>query len=186
MIRVTSNIGQVARVNITHLKTLSDTDKMLRTAATTVLGLMKQRIHQDGKDASNTQIGTYSPEYMKVRTGNFGNSGRISRGVNEGTLKNSGVFSKGKHKGEQRPKYNRTGDTKVILSLTRQMENDMKVIPLQNNSYGIGYTNPLNFEKSQWCEATYDKEGKIFSLSENEIEQVNIIVDQFTKNALPK
>jgi hypothetical protein len=75
---------------------------------------------------------------MKIRTGNYNNSGRKAKGKDKGGLKDSGSFSRGDKKGVPRPKYNRTSDTKVVLSLTRQMENDMSVIPAGPKSYGIG------------------------------------------------
>lgn len=184
MIRVKTNIGKVVELNIEKLKSFADTDKMLRTAATTVLGLMKKRIHEDGLDAEEKPIGTYSPGYMKLRTGNYGNSLKVSRGKNKGNLKDAGVFSRGDSKGRQRPKFNRTSDTKVVLSLTRQMENDMKVIAIRSNNYGIGYTNKLNYDKSQWCEATYKRKGKIFALSANEQQVIIDIANEFTKDAL--
>ncbi len=184
MIRITTNINQVVEVNITKLKSLADTDRMLRTAATTVLGMMKKRIHEDGLDAEGKPIGTYSPGYMKVRTGNYGNSLRVSRGQNKGKLKNAGVFSKGANKGQPRPRYNRTSDTKVVASLTRLMENDEKVVALKQNSYGIGFSNKHNFDKSQWVEATYKKKGKIFAVSEAEQQAVIDIANKFTQDAL--
>ena len=184
-IRIKTNIGKMVEVNLQMLNKLADTDRMLRTAATTVLGMMKVRIHKDGKDANGNQIGTYSPAYMKVRTGNYGNSRRVSRGKDKGSLKDAGVFTKGDNKGTARPRYNRTADTKVVASLTRQMEKDEKVIELPGkNGYGIGFTNKHNFDKSQWVEATYNKKGKIFALSQQEIDAVNTIAQKFVDDAL--
>ena len=184
MIQVKTNIGKVVEVNISLLRSLADNDKMLRTAATSVLDLMKKRIHQDGLDAEGKTIGTYSKGYMVIRTGSFQNSARVSRGKNKGSLKNSGVFTKGKNAGAVRPQYNRSNDPKVILSLTRQMENDMKVVPLSSGTYGIGYTNTDNFKKSQYCEATYKRQGKIFSLSDAEVEVVQTIAQKFVTDAI--
>lgn len=62
-------------------------------------------------------------------------------------------------------KYNRTGDSKVIISLTRQMENDFSLIAL-GNGYGLGYKNADNFAKTFFVEATYGK--KIFALTSEE------------------
>ena len=184
MIAIKTNIGKVVEVSITALRKLSDNDKMVRTCATSVLDLMKKRIHTDGKDADGNPIGTYSKGYIVIRTGSFQNAARVSKGKNIGKLKNAGSFSKGNNVGASRPKYNRTSDPKVILSLTREMENDEKVLPLKSGSYGIGFSNKQNFDKSQWCEKTYKKEGKIFSLSSNEVEAVNLIVQNFVTNAL--
>jgi len=116
---------------------------------------------------------------MKVRTGVFINSLKSK----SGKLKNAGVFSKGKNKGAPRPRYNRTADTKVIASLTRQMENDEKVIAIPKG-YGIGFSNPLNYNKSQWVEATYNRQGKIFAMNEGEIKAVNDIAQKFVDDAI--
>jgi hypothetical protein len=71
MIRIKTNIGKVVDLNVQKLQRLADTDQMLRNAATTVLGMMKIRIHQNGLDATNQKIGTYSPGYMRCKTGNI-------------------------------------------------------------------------------------------------------------------
>lgn len=62
-------------------------------------------------------------------------------------------------------KYNRTADTKVVISLTRQLENDWSVVAI-DKGYGIGFKNAHNRDKSRWVEATYNK--PIFSLSKSE------------------
>lgn len=178
MITIKTNINQVVTVTLERLNELGDTDKLLRSCATSVLSLMKVRIHEQGLAADGQQIGTYSKGYMVVRTGSFGNAGRVSRGPNSGRLKDAGVFTKSRT--GARPKYNRTSDTRVVLSLTRQMENDMKVIAT-NAGYGIGYTNTLNYQKSQWNEARYKK--PIFSLSAGEEKAVADIVTKHVEDA---
>lgn len=166
MIQYTSNINIVVNGVTAKLKSLQDNpDLMLRSVALAILPEVKRRVHVEGKDSSGGQIGNYSPGYMQLRTGNYLNSGRKNKGKNKGDLKDSGVFSRGDKKGQARPKYNRTSDAKVILSLTRQMENDLSVLP-SGKGYGIGYNNPENFKKSQYSEATYEK--KIWSLTEGE------------------
>lgn len=92
-----------------------------------------------------------------------------------------GVYEDGYLKVRQGKKYNRTADSKVILSLTRQMENDLSVIAL-NGGYGIGYKNNFNFDKSQWLEEKYDKE--IFSLSKEELRGVEELIIEHTSNAI--
>lgn len=181
MITVETNIDQV--VNLIGGSVLSDDaaiDKMLRTCAVSVLDLMKKRIHQKGMASDGSQIGTYSAGYMKIRTGNFKNSKKVTKGPNAGKLKDAGVFTEKAHEsktGKARPKYNRTSDKKVVASLTRQMENDMRVIALSGGGYGIGYSNKHNFDKSQWVTATYKK--PIFNLAQTEIEAIKNIVNAF-------
>lgn len=52
-------------------------------------------------------------------------------------------------------KHQRSADRKVIISLTRQLENDWSVIATQNG-YGIGFKNPFNLEKARWAESGHD------------------------------
>lgn len=78
--------------------------------------------------------------------------------------------------------YSRSADKKVIISLTRQLENDWSVIATPKG-YGIGFLNPHNFDKSQWVELTYEK--KIFSLSVSEekyaLDYINELVSEAIK-----
>lgn len=74
-----------------------------------------------------------------------------------------------------REKYNRGGDRKKILSLTRQMEQDFVPIA-ENNEYGLGFNNKTNFDKATWQEeanpGTYD-------LSALELELANSVVEDY-------
>lgn len=78
-----------------------------------------------------------------------------------------------------RVKNNRGTSTKVIISLTRQMENDMKVIAT-DKGYGIGYSNPDDFDKVAYVENTYGK--KIFDLTQAEKNIVKDTATEFIKN----
>jgi hypothetical protein len=42
-------------------------DTLCRTIAQTMLGEVRDRVHIEGKNANNAQIGQYSPDYIKVR-----------------------------------------------------------------------------------------------------------------------
>jgi hypothetical protein len=74
-------------------------------------------------------------------------------------------------------KYKRDASNKVIVSLTRQLENNWSVIATQNG-YGIGFTNPFNLQKARWVEGAKGK--TIFSLSKSEqsyaVERINELV----------
>lgn len=78
-------------------------------------------------------------------------------------------------------KYSRSGDRKIIVSLTRQLENDWSVIAT-NSGYGIGFLNPLNFQKARWVEENKGK--KIFNLSPTEQQYVNDTVNQLVRDVL--
>lgn len=185
MLEVTSNINVVIAAKLEQIQRLkNDPDPILRTVALTVLPEFKKRIHIDGKDSSGGQIGTYSPGYMAVRTGAFKNADRVSRGKSQGKLKNAGRFTERSESkaGELRPRYNRSSDPKVILSLTRQMENDLAVVK-SSKGYALGYNNPDNLKKAKWNEATYNK--KILTkLTKEERALAKQTAEEFTEQYL--
>lgn len=179
MISVKTNIASVVLRITTGLNSLADKEKMLKSCAVGILPVIKDRIHENGQDSTGGQIGTYSEGYMKVRTGNFGNSKKFAKGKNKGKLKDAGRTTQGSKAGILRPKYNRSNDTKVVASLTRQLENDYITAPTETG-YGIGFSNPLNREKSDHVEATYNK--KIWNTTDGENSQIVDIAINYINN----
>lgn len=177
MIQYTSNTSQVIKL-LTAKLTDAVSDQMLRTVAFAVLPELKKRVHVEGKDSNGQQIGTYSPGYMALRTGNYANSDKYKKGKKVGQNKNAGTNTV---TGKARPNYHRSSDTKVILSLTRQMENDLSVAPI-GSGYGIGYNNRFNFEKSQWNEKTYKK--AIWKLTQGEKDLARKVAEEFITQSL--
>jgi hypothetical protein len=82
---------------------------------------------------------------------------------------------------QRQNKYKRTADKKIIVSLTRQLENDWSVIATEKG-YGIGFLNPLNFQKATWVEQNKGK--TIFKLSEKEKEHVATRLNELIADAL--
>lgn len=80
---------------------------------------------------------------IKVRVHRDGTN---SKGTPIGTYSNSYLARR------QKAPYNRTGDSKVIFSLTRNMENDLTVTAGDNGSYDIGFNNPDNAKKADWLQ----------------------------------
>lgn len=149
-IRIKTNIGVVTEAIKKRLQILGDKEKMLRPVCFDVIDLMTKRIHVDGKDASDAQIGTYNPSYLELR----------------------------------KKKFSRSGDTKIIVSLTRQLENDWSVMATPKG-YGIGFLNSFNLQKARWVE---ENKGKIiFSTSVSErnyaIERIQEITREVLGNA---
>ncbi len=160
-IDIVSNADEVIQLISARLEDIN-IKELTALQASTIMAEMRKRIHVQGKDSNDTQIGVYTPAYMKVRTGLYSDAKKAKKGV-----KSAGKATKGANKGGERAKYQRGSDTKVILSLTRQMESDMVIIPFENGC-GIGYTNETNFKKSQYNEKTYRK--NIFNLTKKERE----------------
>lgn len=81
-----------------------------------------------------------------------------------------------------RPKFNRSKDAAIIVSLTRQLENDWSVIST-DKGYGIGFKNIFNYKKARYVEAI--KKRVIFDLTVSEkefaINRVNELVSEALK-----
>ncbi|GHT33573.1 hypothetical protein FACS189434_08020 [Bacteroidia bacterium] len=159
----------------------SEIDNILLAIATRLQGDIHKRVHVDGLDSDGSPIGTYSKDYMKVRTGNYPET-TLKSGKNKGNFREkkktgqAGVFTKGKNKGKSRPTYNRKNDTAVILSLSTQMEESMNVQEVAGG-YGIGYSNELAYNKAIWNEARYKKD--IWKPTEEEIQTIkNILIEK--------
>lgn len=180
MIRFSTNLGEMLNRRLQQLSTL-DRIAICKEQAVSLMPLLRERVHVKGLSSDSTPIGTYSEQYMKVRTGGYKNSTMAKKGKRKGEPKDSGVYTRGERKGQARARYNRSSDPTVILSLTRQMENDLTVFPYENG-YAIGYANELSYEKSQWCEATYGK--KIWSLSSEERNLALAIAKRFVNETL--
>lgn len=163
-----------------------DKSDLCKEVATNIVPLIRVRVHVEGKASDGSPIGTYSKGYMRVRTGNYPET-IVVKGKNAGQYRErkkkgqAGVFTKGRNQGQPRPTYNRSTDTKVILSLTSQMEQDLK--PIQtDNGYGIGYSNEFNYNKAVWNEKRYKKD--IWNLSVDELNTMESISENYIKKIL--
>ena len=73
---------------------------------------------------------------------------------------------------------------KVILQATSQMVNDFKFLVLQGNKYGSGFSNIINFKKSELVENTYGK--RIFELTNSEDKKLSVILEKEMSKYLGK
>jgi hypothetical protein len=200
MIDFSSNLQNViARIG-TVLQSI-DTDAMTKEMATTAVGMMHDRIHGQGKASDGSGIGTYSAGYMKVRTGDFGNSARVSRGNNKGNPKDAGTYARGAKKGKLRPNYHRAGSTDVILSLTREMENDFAGYPQgsggtpkpfrsDNGNWSIGFIRNPNRSGKAFTHMDIARNAErmlygkpVYSLSADEQTAVDSVLEKYVVNA---
>lgn len=185
LISIKTNLDGVAGIIQKQLDKLNDKEYLLRPVAQNMIVLLHRRIHVDGKDSNAEQIGLYSKGYLALRSGLFQNTHIIQKGANKGKPKGSGTFTSQAHSekvGKPRPNYNRGTDPKVIISLTRQLENDYAVKPTVKG-YGIGFNNEFNFQKSQFVQETYHKQ--IFALTDEEekeaLKQIQDLVNDVFK-----
>lgn len=124
------------------------------------------------------------PEYL-LRPVAFGLIDKMTQRIhNEGKGSDGaeiGQYSNAYLKQRQRPPLNRTGDTKIIVSATRQLENDWSVIATQKG-YGIGFKNPFNLQKLRWVEQGQGE--KIGDLTPDEEKYVVDYLNELTADAL--
>lgn len=180
MINVKSNLGYVINTALEKLNNV-DINKMTREQASTLIAVVRDRVHIKGLDSNNSPIGIYTKGYLRLRSGQYGNADVHTRGKKAGKNKNSGTFTKGKNKGSARPRYNRGTSSKVVLSLTRQMENDFIIKPI-DGGWGIGFSNVENFKKALWAEGTYHK--KIWNLTPEERAQAIKIAERYIEEVI--
>ena len=140
---------------------IDPTSTIYRQLALELIPRIQDRIHVKGQAADGKEIGTYSSAYLKIRSGS-------RRGEKKSSGKSSGKS------------YNRSADPKVILSLTRQMENDYAVIGT-SRGWGIGFNNPFNANKAKWNNKRYG--GRvIYDLTDSEVsfavEFVNYLINK--------
>ena len=81
----------------------------------------------------------------------------------------------------KRAKAVRREGSKVVLSLTRTMENAMVDVPLDDGA-GIGYATAEQLQKSKWCEETYGK--KIFAPTEQERQLLDEVAQDYVNKVL--
>lgn len=101
-------------------------------------------------------------EIIPMITERIHKEGKASDGSQIGTYSNSYL--------RQREKHNRGKNPKVIISLTRQLENDWSVVAT-TRGYGIGFLNSFNAQKLKWVE---QNKGKIVSRLSTEEKQYAI------------
>lgn len=112
-------------------------------------------------------------EVLPMMTERIHKGGKASDGTQIGTYSNSYL--------REREKNKRGKDTKVIVSLTRQLENNWSVLET-SNGYGIGFTNHFNAEKLGWVEEAKSK--TIGALTSGEIDYAFERVNELIEDAI--
>jgi hypothetical protein len=182
MISLKIHLKEVVTNLAKTVEKLNNKEYLLRPVAADAIAAITRRIHTDGIASDGNQIGEYSKGYMAVRTGIFKTNEPFKSGPRKGQPKPTGVFTKGIEKGKPRPQYHRSSETKIVASLTRQLENDYAIIATEKG-YGVGFNNSLNFDKTQWVQATYNGR-RIWDLTEAEIKAAYDRINQLAGDTL--
>lgn len=187
MIQIKVDLSSLKIEEKTKELTSKGVDSIMRTVATSMLGVMKQRVFEQGKDSENSSIGEYNKTNPLYVNPNVAPRSFATKGKNGETK-----FKTGQKKGQQHltryfDSYNdyktfigRNQLGTVNLSLSGQMSNQFVVIAIGDSKYGLGWLNEEMFNRAEWFEKKYGK--KIWDLTDNELKLVNEIV----KEELPK
>lgn len=126
-------------------------EKVMRIALSSVLARHKPRIFEKGLDGKDSKIGTYSTKPISIAAKN--------QARNTGKTYFKGGYAEYKKDVGKNPGY-------VNLRNTDQMMHDYGLI-INGNSYGMGFQNKLNYDKSQWMQEKYQKD--IFDHDDEEL-----------------
>lgn len=102
--------------------------------------------------------------------------GLASDGAQIGTYDNAYLRER------QKKPNNRTPDSKIVLSLTRQMEGDFSVQAVGSTSYGLGFNNSANYEKAVWNDRRFGH--IVYALTKEEEEKAMEIAKEAIIDAL--
>lgn len=142
-------------------------DRAVRIGINTVLAAQKQRIFVDGKDGQENKIGQYSTNPISISKKN--------QSRNTGRTYFPGGYAQYKTAIGKNPGY-------VNLQNTSQMMMDYSFHVVGADTYGLGFHNPLNYNKSQWMEEKYDKQ--IFFQTDSEGRLLTQIIEHEIGNNL--
>lgn len=145
---------------IRNLNALLASDKGMRIALTSILTLQKRRIFQNGQAADNSRIGTYGVKSTSIS--------KKQQAQNTGHTYFKGGYAQYKSEIGKNPGF-------VILRNTDQMMMDYGIFILGTNQWGLGFSNDINFDKSQWMENKYKNE--IFDQSSQEDQILETILN---------
>lgn len=139
-------------------------DKSKRTALTTTLAIHKQRIFVNGLDANGSKIGSYGTNPISIA--------KSRQARNTGKTYFKGGYSEYKSAIGKNPGY-------VNLTNTGQLQSDYGLV-VSGDTYGFGFQNTENSNKSDWMSEKYQKE--IFEISDSELDVfMDVYLDELNK-----
>lgn len=140
-------------------------EKVMRTAISTVLAVHKPRIFEKGLDGAGAKIGTYGTNPISISKKN--------QARQTGKTYFKGGYAEYKKDIGKNPGY-------VNLRNTDQMMMDYGIVQ-NGNQFGLGFQNKTNYDKSIWMQDKYDKQ--IFDHTQQEINILTtVLTDEIQKS----
>lgn len=154
MITITTNIQAVSKEMIAKLQSIIKADEVVRITAAHMAGVIRERIHNEGKNASGNKIGKYSKKYLKRRAKKNRNESNVVISLNRDLENDFGL-----------------GQTSPIRTATGWGLGFKK-----DDREGVS-----NYDKSQWMEERF---GKIWGLTSAELKEAKRVVEFEVKKRL--
>lgn len=151
---------------IEKIERVITSDRNIKVALSSTLVVHKRRIFEQGLDGNGAKIGTYSHKPISISKKNQ------ARATGKTYFK--GGYDEYKKLVGKNPGY-------VNLRNTDQMMMDYGLVG-SSGSYGFGFQNDFNYQKSEWLEKKYQKE--VFTLSDIEASTLQDILYQQLITAL--
>lgn len=211
MVTVKTNIapivGGIGNYIDTYMEGGINYDGLLRTVATSLLGVVKHRIHEQGLAADDTKIGVYSkiPIYISLSQSprKFATKGKNSDAtisvsssniatrktstakvgaMKNGKIRASAYFAGGYDEFKTTVGRNTLGGN-VNLSLSGQL-NSQLTVQATKRGYGYGWPDSEKLKRAKALEKKYGK--LIWALTVSEKVLVKDVATQYVKDALSK
>lgn len=168
-----NSIGAFFKQQLRNLNEATQADKVLRTAAVSIVPEIKQRIQQQGQKADGSQIGEYGNFIIKPAFGkakSFFTKKQLKK-----VTKDTGYKDLRRIRGLQ-VDY-------VDLTFSGDMLRSLKPTPIDRNSYGIAFLSPGENKKAGFNERRY---GAIFDLTKQELKVSLAIINKAAQRILSK
>lgn len=158
---------------------------VLTTNIGSVAGSLLSRIRQMTAQVNDKLIRTIAVDALAEMKNRIHTEGKKADDSPIGTYTNPYL------KRRQKKPYNRTGDTKIIYSLTRKQETEFQVIATEKG-YGLGWIDSgggsglnkgsvTNFDKANFLDERF---GKVYAESASEKQQRKRTTEEFLKTSL--
>lgn len=140
-------------------------ERIMRTAISTVLSSHKPRIFEKGLDATGAKIGTYGTNPISISKKN--------QARQTGKTYFKGGYAEYKKAIGKNPGF-------VNLRNTDQMMMDYGIVQ-SGSQFGLGFQNKTNYDKSEWMTSKYDKD--IFDHTQQELDILaTVLTDEIQKS----
>jgi hypothetical protein len=168
-----SDTSALTRITV-KLKGLEDPDPLLREIATSMLAIVKERIHEKGLNSAGGQIGTYSDSYLEYRAKVGKSTGSNVILALTGQMENDFKIV-----AQSKTRYALGFSNKFNAEKADWLENGRKAGTVKEHTRNV---NGKTVKVSSHQRAGTEGYGDIYKLTTEEKELVQDIIDEYIAN----